>query len=131
MCKRLLPALGLFALLGCGQPSVDVKVPLAIVAVSPHDGATGIDLTAVPTVCFSQDMDASKAEGSLVLETEAGVPAGGQSVKAAGSVRCLSIAHDALTADTSYVVHARLGLKSSDDTEFQADVLSHFHTAAQ
>jgi hypothetical protein len=131
MSKLLLPALGLFALLGCGQPTVDVVVPLAIVAVSPHDGSTGIDLAAVPTVCFSQDMDAAKAEGSLLLETESGVAVSGQSVKAAGSVRCLSIAHDALTADTNYVVHAKLGLKAGDDSEFKADVLSHFHTAPQ
>jgi hypothetical protein len=60
------------ALAACGQPKVEVSLPLAILNVAPSDGATGVAPSAVPTVCFSRAMNAGTASGLLVLQTESG-----------------------------------------------------------
>lgn len=121
----LLVVVGLVA---CGDPKVEIQVPLAVVNVAPHDGATSIELNAVPTVCFSQDMDTSLAAASLVLEEDGGGAVTGQTLSAAGSARCLSIAHDPLKADTAYLIRVKQGLKSAEGTELAADVASRFRT---
>ncbi len=55
----LLPSLFLFA--SCGPPELHVHNPLAALNWSPHDGASGIELEAEPSVCLSRKLD----EGTL------------------------------------------------------------------
>jgi hypothetical protein len=124
--RKLLMTVGFVVLSSCG-PKVEVIVPLAIVSASPHDGATGIDRAAVPTLCFNRDMSAATPD--LILESESGAAVSGQTVQATGNPRCLSISHDLLEPNTLYQVHAKLGLKAADGVELAADVVSHFRTA--
>lgn len=128
MLKPVVVAIGFAVLAGCGDPKVEIVVPLAIVSVSPHDGATGIDRDAVPTVCFNRDMDAAKASGNLLLEDDKGGVVTSQPVTT-GSARCLSVTHDPLQADTTYILHAKQGLGAADATLLSADARSQFRTA--
>ena len=130
MTKTLLPMLCLLALAACGDPKVEVVVPLAIVNVSPHDGATGIAPAAVPTVCFNREMDLTAAKGSLELRVDgetSNVP--GLGIKAAGVLECLSLDHEDLLADTAYVIVAKKGLAAADGTLLAVEVSSRFRTA--
>lgn len=130
MTKTLTTSLCLLALAACGDPKAEVVVPLAIVNVSPHDGATNIAPDAVPTVCFNREMDAATAIGALGLRAE-DAPANveGMILRAAGSAQCLSIDHDSLAADTAYVVTAAKELKSADGTPLGLEIVSRFRTA--
>ncbi|MGC4114354.1 MAG: Ig-like domain-containing protein [Myxococcales bacterium] len=130
MNKLLLTTLCLVGLSACGQPRVEVVVPLGIVNVSPHDGAIGIATDAVPTVCFNREMDVTAATGALTLRVEgesSDVP--GLGIKATAVAECLALDHEALLANTSYVIVVSKGLAAADDTRFAADVTSHFRTA--
>jgi hypothetical protein len=130
MIKPLLTTLCLLALAACGDPKVEVVVPLAIVNVSPHDGATGIARNAVPTVCFNREMDVTGAKGSLAMRVDGetgNVP--GLGIKAAGVAECLSLDHDDLLPDTAYVIDAAKGLPATDGTLLAVTVASRFRTA--
>ena len=129
MSKPLLLAFSVLALAGCAEPTLEVQVPLSIVSVSPHDGANGIALAAVPTVCFSREMDAAAAVGNLVLEVDGAAEVPGDSVKATGTPQCLSVDHAALSANTGYLVRAKQGLTSKDGTALAAELVSRFRTA--
>lgn len=130
MTKPLLTTLCLLALSACGQPTVEVVVPLGIVNVSPHDGAVGIAKDAVPTLCFNREMDVTAAKGSLSLRVEgeaSNVP--GLGIKAANVPECLSLDHEDLLADTAYVIVASKGLAAADGFELAVEVTSRFRTA--
>jgi hypothetical protein len=130
MIKRAAGIAGLALLLvACGEPQLEVAVPLAIVNVSPHDGATGIDPQAKPIVCFNRDVSAAGATGFLQLEDEDSGEAISQGLATAGNARCLMIDHAGLKADTGYVLRASVGLPSSDGAELAAEVTSRFRTA--
>ncbi|HEY3452224.1 MAG TPA: Ig-like domain-containing protein [Myxococcales bacterium] len=130
MTKPLLTTLCLLALSACGQPKVEVVVPLGLVNVSPHDGAIGIARDAVPTVCFNREMDVTAAKGALALRVEGetgNVP--GLGIKAAGVGECLSLDHEDLQADTAYVIVAAEGLASADGSTLAVELTSRFRTA--
>jgi len=129
MTKPLITTLCLLALSACGAPTVEVVVPLAIVNVSPHDGATAIATDAVPTLCFNREMDVDGAKGALSLRVEgeaSNVP--GLSIKAAGLAECLSLDHDELQPETNYVIVAAKGLPAADGTQLVLDATSRFRT---
>jgi hypothetical protein len=123
-------ALCALALFGCGQPRVAERVPLSLAHVAPSDGATGVDPSARPTVCFSHPMDASRAAGWLVLELEGGDEAAGQSVAASGDAHCLTLNHEPLQASATYLVRALQGLRSADGELLATEVRSRFRTSA-
>jgi hypothetical protein len=129
MLKPLLLSFAVTALAGCAEPTIEVQVPLSVVSVSPHDGANNIDPTAVPTICFSKEMDLAAASGNLVLELDGAGEVSGDAVIATGSAQCLSVSHPALMANTAYVVRAKQDLTSSDGTTLEVDVVSHYRTA--
>ncbi|MGI5864211.1 MAG: Ig-like domain-containing protein [Myxococcales bacterium] len=129
MHNKALIAVGFaLALSACGEPSLEVNVPLAIVNVSPHDGATEVDLQAEPVVCFNRDMDPALAEGFLVLQTEASGAEVGQGISQSGSPRCLVIEHVGLESDGAYVVRAKEGLAAADGSELAVEIVSRFRT---
>ena len=129
MTKPLLTTLCLVALSACGQPKVEVVVPLGIVNVSPHDGAVGIARDAVPTVCFNREMDVTAAKGALALRGEGEASnVAGLGLKATGLAECLSLDHEELLPDTTYVIVAADGLASADGTTLAVEVTSRFRT---
>ncbi|MBI5549275.1 MAG: Ig-like domain-containing protein [Deltaproteobacteria bacterium] len=129
MNKTLLLAAFAVLLAACGEPRVEVVVPLAVISVSPHDGATGIDRSAAPTVCFNREVDAQTAASSLSLEVEGGAGADGQAVKPAGVSYCLSLEHHELKADTLYVIRLAKGLLAADGTPLAAELTFRYRTA--
>ncbi len=50
-----------FFFLGCG-PEITVSNPLSVLNWSPHDGAAGIDVDAVPSVCLSLEIEEDSLE---------------------------------------------------------------------
>ncbi len=118
-------------LFGCGQPQLQVTVPLAVVNFAPHDGAVGIDPATVPAVCFNRPMDAAAASGALSLEGESGGAVPGLSIVAGGDNHCLLLQHEALAGDTGYVIRLRSGLASADGAALATDLASRFRTAAR
>lgn len=130
MLKTAPLALCALALFGCGQPRVAERVPLSVAHVAPSDGATGVEPSTRPTVCFSRPMDPSLASGWLVLELEGGDAAAGQSVAASGDAHCLTLNHEPLQASATYLVRALQGLRSADGESLAAEVRSRFQTSA-
>lgn len=129
MHKPLMTALGLLALAGCGDPKVEVVFPLGIVNVSPHDGATGIETSVQPTVCFNRDVDPASLGDALALEEEGAGALPGQSPKATSSARCVAIDAGALEADTAYVIRIKATLEAQDGTALGTEITSGFRTA--
>jgi hypothetical protein len=131
MLSRAPLALATLAILGCGQPKVEMIVPLAIINFAPADGATEVDLATKPVVCFNRSMTSSVAAGSLVLELESGETAGGQALASGADPHCLAIEHDRLQASSGYVIRALEGLRSSEGQGLAAEVSSRFRTASR
>jgi len=130
MVKQALVAVGAaFVLWGCGDPQLEVNVPLAVVNFSPHDGAAGIAVDARPTVCFNREMNPADAAGMLVLEKDTGEAVAGQSVAATASLRCLALEHAPLEANGAYLVRAKEGLSASDGAQLAVEIVSRFRTA--
>lgn len=129
MYNKALVALGVaLAVSACGEPSLEVNVPLAIVNVSPHDGATEVDPQVKPLLCFNRDMDAALASGFLALETEADGTEVGQGISQSGSPRCLVVEHAGLESNAAYLVRAKEGLTAADGSALAVEIVSRLRT---
>jgi hypothetical protein len=129
MLKNALVALGaLLTVSACGEPTLEVNVPLAVVNLSPHDGAVGIDPLAKPVVCFNRDMDPALVAGFVALEDEAGAVVG-EAASASTNPRCLVVEHSGLEADSGYRVRLSQGLRAADGSELAVEIVSRFRTA--
>jgi hypothetical protein len=129
MRLRLVLALGALGFVGCGDPQFVIEVPLAVIAISPQDGAVGIRPDEAPTICFNREMDASIAGSSLVLEQQtAEAEPIAQSVIASSDPHCLLISHETLRADTPFLIRVEQGLAAADGTSFAAEFTSRFRT---
>ncbi len=117
-----------FTFAGCGEPTLVVENPLAVINVAPHDGAVGIDREVKPTVCFSEKVDASAAGQQLFLEDAKGGRVEGQVLQQV-SEQCGAIRTPApLEADSAYAIRIAKGLTSVAGRGFAADVTSRFTT---
>lgn len=126
-CARTL-LLAAIALAGCGEPTLTIENPLAVINVAPHDGAVGIDRSVRPTVCFSEAVDASSAGEHLYLVEPDGQPVKGTTLEQVSDA-CIAIrADEPLAPETAYTVRVAKGLSSVAGSQFGADIASRFTT---
>jgi hypothetical protein len=129
--NKLLSLAALTLAIGCGQPQLQVSTPLSVVNFAPHDGAVGIGLTTVPTVCFNREMDVSTASGAMSLELEGGAAVAGLVVAETADAHCLALHHEPLAAETAHLIRVKAGAPSADGTELAVELTARFRTGVQ
>lgn len=121
---------------GCGQPTVNVVEPFAVVNWSPQDGATCIATDWTLGVCMTRAVDGKTLGAVTVLPLDAsGKP--GTAVKSAVAVvksdsSCLTITPtpSGMKANTEYEMHLDKGLGSTDGATLGQVLVSRFYTTA-
>ena len=119
-------------LAACGSPNFQTHAPLAVVALSPADGATDVPRTATESACFSAPVQRGDAEPSKVSVTDLrGAPVPGLTVALEGDGRCVRLTHDPLLPSTDYLLRVVGGLRASDGSAaLPAAAEGHFRTGA-
>jgi hypothetical protein len=114
---------------GCAQPLFEIKLPLAIVHVAPHDGASGVDIRWNPVVCFNLPVEIEKAKEKVVLEKYGQGEVEDQSLQPTESANCLIIMHREMELDRQYVIRIKQGLVASDGSSLAIEISTTFRTA--
>ncbi|RMG15339.1 MAG: hypothetical protein D6729_12565 [Deltaproteobacteria bacterium] len=134
-----LTALSLAAAAGtsiaCGSPSVTITEPLGVVNWSPHDGATGIEVDWVVSVCLTRPLDAETlGNATLRVDDGNGAPGGDAVAKTAtlteADPACLEFSKEPLL-DPGTTYHIVLGpdLAAEDGMTLGRTLSSQFTTA--
>ena len=129
-CRPLnLLVLGLAA---CGGPTFQTHSALAVVALSPADGAADVPRDAAQAACFSAPVQGGDVEPAKLSVTDAhGALVPGLAVTLEGDGRCVRLTHDLLAPSTDYVLRIAAGLRASDGSAaLGAPAQGHFRTGA-
>ena len=120
---------------GCGSPQVTITEPLGVVNVSPHDGATGIEVDWTVSVCMTRPLNAdSLAYVGLYPDDGQGALADSPVDKTVALTEadpaCFEFSKEPLLdPDTTYYVVLGPGLAAEDGTKLGREVRSEFTTA--
>ena len=117
----------------CGSPTLDAKSALAVVDLSPTDGAVDVPLASSQSACFSAAVLADDASDALFWVADAsGDHAPGLQVSPSPTdAHCVTLSHEALAAGSGYVLHVEPGVRAADGSgSLPVAVDSHFTTVA-
>ncbi len=121
---------------GCGQPTVNVVQPFAVVNWSPQDGATCIASDWTLGVCMSRAVDAKTLAQVKVRPLDASGTAG-TAVKTTNAVSkndasCVTLTPPSagLAPNAEFEIELDKGFGSSDGATLGQTLTSRFHTTA-
>lgn len=126
-------SLAILCCAACGNPTLDAQAALAVVNLSPTDGAVDVPVGASQSACFSANVSEADATSSHFWVADAsGNPAPGLSVALSPTDgHCVTLSHEALAAGSGYVLHVEAGVRAADGSgSLPVAVDSHFTTAA-
>jgi hypothetical protein len=138
MNLRLIRCLPLALLIvACGPPEITVVEPIQAVNWSPHDGATGIEVTWEPSVCLSLEVDEATL-GHVTLREGESDPGSVPETQVTANValsgadgRCIVFREPALEAGRTYHMVLAPGLQTTDGSVLDYRLSSRFRTAAE
>ncbi len=124
----------LLAAAGCGSPQVTITEPLGVVNVSPHDGATGIKVDWIVSVCMTRPLDPETLDNVAIRPDDGmGKPGDTPLDKPAtltdADRACFEFSQDPLLSPgTTYYVVLGPDLAAEDGTKLGREVTSEFTT---
>ena len=129
---RLCLSAALLCCAACGTPTIQTSAALAVVNLSPTDGAVDVPPAAVQSICFSAAIDPGDADPThFWVADDSGAKADGLEVALADDPLCVKVGHRPLAGQAVHVLHVEAGVRAADGSgTLPVAVEGRFTTAA-
>lgn len=125
--------MGALSAVGCAGPSVDIDMQaLEVVHISPHHGATEVDVNVLPIVGFSEAV--LSKDGAVVLEKEEGdafVAVSCRHLSRDNGRAVMIVPDDVLDPGVQYRVRVSEDAETAEGVALMAEHVSAFVTASE